>query len=111
MTNIKQIYEYVMRTMDNILYLIIGIALLAFLWGVLRYFKSFDNEKERSASVKYMTYGLLSLMVMFTLWGFVSLLADTIGVRLGGGINSNINGAGPSPSSLEFYNGVGNQDF
>jgi predicted PurR-regulated permease PerM len=90
MTNIKQIFEYLMRTMDNLLLLIIGIALLAFVWGVFRYLKSYDNEKERSASVSYMTYGLISLLVIISLWGFVNLIASTIGVKINNS-NNNIN--------------------
>lgn len=97
-----------MRTMDNLLLLIIAIALLAFIWGVFRYLRSYDNEKERSASVNYMTYGLISLLVMISLWSFVYLIAGTIGVRLKtgsvnvGGSSSDTSKNVPSSENLGF---------
>ncbi len=99
-----------MRTMDNLLLLIIGIALFAFLWGVFRYLRSYNNEKERSASVSYMTYGLISLLVIVSMWGFVYLLANTIGVRLGTG-NTGVGGSSPSKNTSKTVPNSENMSF
>ncbi len=71
--------------MGNLVQLLITLALFGFLWGVLQYFRQASSPEGRSSSIKYMSYGLFSLFVITSVWGFVYLLGGTLGIDLGDG--------------------------
>lgn len=72
--------------MNDAIIIIVSLALLAFLWGVLKYFFYSTSPEKRKESSKFITYGLLSLLVITSVWGFVNILAKTL---LGKNSNSN----------------------
>lgn len=55
-------------------------ALLLFVWGVYRYIAHAGDEKAAAEGSKMMSYGLVILFVMVSVWGLVSLLMDTLGI-------------------------------
>jgi len=71
---------------DGVIPIIIGITLLVFLWGVLRYGMSKD-EAERKDSLWIITNGIIVLFVMISVWGLVWLFAEFFGVNLNSPIN------------------------
>ena len=64
-----------------------GIALFLFIWGIIKYVGSGDNASQRSDSTKTITYGLIALFVLITVWSLVGLLQESL---LDGGRNLNI---------------------
>ncbi|MEO5366306.1 MAG: hypothetical protein H7831_08100 [Magnetococcus sp. WYHC-3] len=56
---------------------IIGIAILYFLYGIIKYVSPGGSEKGKSDAKSHMIYGVLSIMVMVSLWGLVSMLINT----------------------------------
>lgn len=52
---------------------ILGLALVYFLWGVVQYIKQSGNPKERGEAAKRITMGLVALLVMVGVWGFVNI--------------------------------------
>ena len=68
--------------------LIFGLALLFFLWGVLKAFVIKGDEDSRSEGKQYMVWAILGLVVMVSLWGIVNLLSGALG--LGGDSLENI---------------------
>ncbi len=66
---LKTVGEYI----NIIIPIIIGLALLVFLFGVVKYFFS-SGSQSRVESIQYMTWGVISLFVMVSIWGFVALL-------------------------------------
>ena len=67
--------------------LIIGLAVLYFLWGVLKYVVAKDSEDQKEAR-SVMVMGVIVLFVMVSVWGLVNLLGDTIGINRGTGPGS-----------------------
>ncbi|MFH1170097.1 MAG: pilin [Candidatus Vogelbacteria bacterium] len=61
--------------------LIGGLAVLYFLVGVLKYIQSADNEEKRKEGTMMMTYGIIALFVMVSLWGLVNVLKTTFGLN------------------------------
>lgn len=57
--------------------LIVSLGLLYFLLGVLKYIQSVDNEEKRKEGATMMTYGLVALFVMVSVWGLVHVLEGT----------------------------------
>lgn len=54
--------------------ILIGIALLAFMWGVIKYL--FGGDKEQGKQI--MIGGIIALFVMTSIWGLVSIVRSTI---------------------------------
>ncbi|MBP9715355.1 MAG: hypothetical protein KBD52_02605 [Candidatus Pacebacteria bacterium] len=64
----------------SVVRLIFAIALVTFIWGVVQYVIT-DNEEKRAKGKQLMVWGLIGLFVMVTVWGLVNILAVTFGVE------------------------------
>jgi hypothetical protein len=53
------------------------IAVVTFMTGVIKYVGAGDNEEKRQAGRQVMIYGVITLFVMVSLWGFVNILTNT----------------------------------
>jgi len=77
------IINNIITFLGNLVLLIIGIALLIFLWGLLTYIMNSGDESKRKESLQYILYGLIGLFVMVAVWGLVSLLSGFIDEPVG----------------------------
>lgn len=57
--------------------LLIGLAVLVFLWGIVTYVRNLDNETKRSEGRMMMVWGIIALFVMVSVWGLVGILTGT----------------------------------
>lgn len=57
--------------------LVIALSLLYFSWGLFLLVKS-NNESSREDAIKMMTFGILALFVMVSVWGLVNILTTTV---------------------------------
>lgn len=60
---------------------LIGIGVVVFFWGVIKYIRSGANENMAREGTKIMTYGVIGVFVMVSLWGLVALLVQLSGFR------------------------------
>ena len=63
----------------SIIPVIVGIAVVYFLWGGYKFIQSAGDAKGREEGKKRLMYGLIGLAVMVSVWGLVKILAGTIG--------------------------------
>lgn len=54
---------------------LIGLALVLFLWGVLKYLFSKDGPSQSEAK-QFMIWGILALFIMVSVWGIVNILGQ-----------------------------------
>ena len=60
---------------------IFALAFLAFVWGVLKYYLfNGDDEAKRAEGRAFVLWGLLGMVLLFSVWGFVNLLLSTLGI-------------------------------
>ncbi len=60
---------------------IFSLALAAFVWGAVNYFFLHgDEETKREEGKKFVFWGILGMVVLFSVWGFVNLLLSTLGI-------------------------------
>ncbi len=64
--------------------LILALAIVMFVWGVVRYVIGADDEKERELGKQFMIWGIIALAVMVSVWGLVHLVTNTFGLSTGG---------------------------
>jgi hypothetical protein len=75
--SIGSLLSLVSNTLGALVYIVMSLGLLVFLWGVVKYVIS-PNEDDKKAARQYMIWGVIGLFVMSTVWGIVGLLKDTI---------------------------------
>ncbi|MEK7107790.1 MAG: hypothetical protein AAB814_01285 [Patescibacteria group bacterium] len=76
--------EAVMAVAKNLIPILIGIGLVVFLWGVVRYITAGPDETKRTEARNLMVWGIIGLFVMVGVWGLVSLIGYIFGITLGG---------------------------
>jgi len=64
--------------------IVIGIALLMFLWGVMKYGLA-SSEEDRKSSIHIIINGIIVLFVMVAVWGLVYVIASLFNINLNGG--------------------------
>ena len=58
----------------------VGIALLVFIWGVVR-FISADDDSGRSDGKKRIVWGIVGLFIVISVWGLVLLIQQLAGIQ------------------------------
>lgn len=77
---IKQILDNIIGPiLDTLVYIIIGIGVLVFLWGLIKYITAGGDEEKRKEARNTMIYGIIAIFVMVAIWGLVSILTTTFG--------------------------------
>jgi len=60
---------------------IFAFAFFAFVWGVIQYFfLNAGNETKRAEGRQFIFWGILGMVVLLSVWGFLSLLLSTLGI-------------------------------
>ena len=60
---------------------IFTLAFLVFIWGVVNYFFIHgDDEKKRVEGRQFVLWGILGMVVLFSVWGLVNMLLSTLGI-------------------------------
>jgi hypothetical protein len=57
------------------------LAFLVFIWGIVKYFFiGGADEASRSGGRQFILWGLIGMVVLFSVWGLVNLLLSTLGL-------------------------------
>ena len=62
---------------------IIGLTVLYFITGVVKYMGSGGNGEKRKEGVKFMVTGIIAIFIMISIWAIVGVFSGTIGSPLG----------------------------
>ena len=65
---------------NPLIYLLFALALVYFLYGLLKYLLSPDNEELKSSSKSHMLWGIFGMFIMVAVFGIMNLLLGTLGV-------------------------------
>src|SRR3989338_5226906 len=58
--------------------LLFALAFVVFIWGVMQFIMNSADETKRTQGKQFMIWGLIGLVVMFSVWGLVLILRRTI---------------------------------
>ncbi len=74
---------FITKVQDAILTPIITLlslgAFLIFIWGIVEFIASADNEEKRSTGQQHMIWGIIGLVIIFGANAIVSLIGATVG--------------------------------
>ena len=69
--------------LDQLVVLLIALAVVWFIWNVIRYTMSDDEEKKGQAKSQ-MIWGVIAIAVIVSIWGLVAILQGIFGVNTQG---------------------------
>ena len=71
------LFSIVMKILNQVVILLIGFAVVFFLYGILKYITAGEDEERRNKMKNLMIYGIIGLFVMISFWGIVNILVNT----------------------------------
>ena len=79
--------EKVIELINMGITIITSLAVVGFMWGIVKFLFNSGNEKARTEARAFMLYGILTLFVMTSLWGLVNILNDSLDIDYVGDVN------------------------
>lgn len=75
---------------------VFALAFLVFIWGMFKTFILGGHDEEKQGEGKQlMMYAILGFVIMISLWGIVTIIADSLGLQ--GGISPGLLPVAPGP--------------
>ena len=60
---------------------IFAFAFAAFVWGMVKYFFiNAADEGKRAEGRQFILWGIIGMVVLFSVWGFVNIVLSTLGI-------------------------------
>jgi ABC-type Fe3+-siderophore transport system permease subunit len=75
--------DFFLELLNNLIPILIGLAVLLFIWGLLKYIRG-DGEEAKKEGIKVVGYGIVSIFVMVSLWGIIHLIGSVLGIDING---------------------------
>jgi uncharacterized membrane protein HdeD (DUF308 family) len=76
------ILSTVLTLVDQATFVIVAIAILVFIYGIVRYVIA-NNEEAKANAQRLILYGVIGLFAIVAVWGLVNFLANTTGIGSG----------------------------
>jgi len=70
------------KIMNNLVVALVALAVVWFIWNVIRYTMSSDDDKKKAAKDQ-MIYGIVAILVIVSIWGIVGILQGIFGLTSG----------------------------
>lgn len=77
--DIKYIICTVSNTVDSLIPIAISLAILYFIWGIIRYVIAGGEEAKKNGR-DTIIYGIIGLVCIFGLWGIIAFINNTFGI-------------------------------
>jgi len=76
----KRLLQNILTNIVNpIITLMVGVAVIYFLWGVFDFVRNADSPEERKKGGMHMLFGAIGLFIMSTAYGVLNIILGTIG--------------------------------
>ena len=82
---ITNLIKQVQNIVASLVPLAIGIAVVWFMYNLIKYFIKGDQPAEKQTALEGMLKGLAALFVMVSVWGIIKFLNAATGINQGGG--------------------------
>lgn len=76
---LASIIDLIISYANKVLVLMMGIAVVAFVYHVIKYFILADSERKEAAP--YVMWSLVGFFVILSMWGLVNILQNTFGLQ------------------------------
>ena len=83
METFADVINRIIGVLDNVVIVIVALAIVMFMYGLISYIINSGNEEKRKEGINYIIAGVVGLFIMVSVWGLVQVLSDTFGVNVG----------------------------
>ena len=80
--DLGKVVDSALMAIDALIPLIIGLALLAFMWGLVTYIWRGDDTKSREEGQQFMLWGIVGLTVMVSFWALIAIMANVFNMHI-----------------------------
>jgi hypothetical protein len=77
-TTLLTIETAILDVLGSVAPILIGGAVVFFLWSALKFFKLSQSDEERTQAKAMMVYGVIAITVMVSIWGIIAILGDIL---------------------------------
>ena len=81
--NVDTLVLNIQGVLNNILPLLLALAIIYFFWGLVKFIKAAGDSKAREEGKGVMIWGIIAIFVMVSVFGIVNWLSDTTGLDSG----------------------------
>lgn len=82
--NVNTLLSSIGNLVRSALPIVVGLALLGFFWGLMKFIFAAGDEGKRDEGKQIMIYGIIGLFVMVSVWGLVGFIGSALNVQSGG---------------------------
>lgn len=68
------------QILNPLILLLFGIAMIVFIWGLVRFIAHGGDEEVRTTAKRHILYGLLGMFIMFSAFALVRLITGSLGI-------------------------------
>lgn len=68
--------------------IVVGLALLAFFWGLVKYIFAAGEEDKKSEGIRLMIGGIIAIFVIVSVAGIVAWIGGNLGIGQGGSLDT-----------------------
>lgn len=79
----KELIDLIIRILNPVAGLVIATGIFIFFWGLVKFIWQSGSEDAVKQGKKLMTWGVVALFVMFSVWGIVGILTNSFGWDIG----------------------------
>ena len=72
------LYNIELFILNPIIYLLFGLALIVFLYGVFEFILKSDDPEERKNGGRHMLWGVVGMAIMLSAYGIINLVLNTM---------------------------------
>jgi len=83
LTNVETFFTSIGRIVGTLLPIVVGLALLAFFWGLAKFVFAAGSEDAKEEGKRIMIWGLIALFVMVSVWGLVKFIGSALNIQQG----------------------------
>ncbi|MDP2598813.1 MAG: hypothetical protein Q8P49_03220 [Candidatus Liptonbacteria bacterium] len=65
---------------NDLIPLLLAVAVLLFLWGLVKFIANIGDETARAAGKSLMVWGMIALFVMVSFWGIIGYVQESLGL-------------------------------
>lgn len=79
--DLPELFNTINRLINTFIPFLVGLAVLIIIWGVFNYIAGAGDEEKRAQAKQYVVWGVVGVFIMLSIWGLVSILANTFALR------------------------------
>ncbi|OHA89873.1 MAG: hypothetical protein A2832_01910 [Candidatus Zambryskibacteria bacterium RIFCSPHIGHO2_01_FULL_44_22b] len=87
LTNLTTLLNSIKNLVDTALPIVVGLGLLAFFWGLVKFVFAAGDEEARKGAKSMMIYSVVALFIMVSIWGLIGFIGGAFNINQGGDLS------------------------